>query len=1005
MIVGSVDDELSDLENHHHHRAVPPLLMEDLRELAYGIEDCMDRVLYQAIRKQHSSLLGRGTRFPKTLLTDRWLATEIQRLKKLTKEVHKRKQRFTSSASGQLASSVLAEESSSGPVFDPSTVDPDLVGVNGPMADLLEQLAEEAEGGAKKHKVVAIVGFSGMGKTALAAKVYNSEIGRGSFVEHAWVSAADRRPAEVLTQLLRKITASSSQDLPDLHQITTGAGSSQGTSESEVLPALQKLCAQHLMNKRYLIVIDDIRTEDLWTKIKSAFPVDDGISSRIVITTTLQRVANDCTSIKGCVLRMSRLDEECSKKLFCMKASPTKEFLSYNHPDSETILKKCRGQPLALVTVAKFLRTNGWPTQSECKNLCRQLNYHLENDSAFESMRRVLIRNYTSLRGHVLKSCLLYFAMFPSDYQIRRESLLRRWLAEGFVELHSDSNHSTPDPATAFHVLMDRNIIEPTYVSNNERVKTCRTYGLMHEFILHMSINQNFSTLLCGEVTEQKYVRRISLHKNTAKDGHNLETEVLSLVRSLSIFGEASDTILDFSKYHLLRVLDLEKCDNLENDHLNNICSLLLLKYLSLGKNISILPKDITKLRVLETLDLRGSAINILPENVLRMPCLIHLFGRFKLPDELKPKSQDFLQQKKSKLQTLAGFIADGKQDYLNLMGCMEKLKKVKVHCKPLEGAATTNWTSLRKAINQFIQDKKQVKTGVRSLSLHFSECFGDSINSLEGPCYLSSLKLHGKLHALPQFVTSLRGLEELCLQSDKLERGLLEALTELGSLKYLKLVAKDLDNFVIKDGAFPLLLRLCFVLERPTFPRIQNGSMPLLVTLQLLCKDMDGLCGIEMEYLTTELKEIILDHGVNRQIRGKWEEAAKKHPNKPKVFSRITSLSGATGNEESGTIDHGVNLELSRTESLENYLDVVPEQSINGTIDHGVAPEESTSRTSVQQSTSYSDDSSKIWCCHGLFAVPLPHIRRLYFMGLILCVLVFLLLVGCSIPSSNKFC
>lgn len=252
MIVGSVDDELSDLENHHHHRAVPPLLMEDLRELAYGIEDCMDRVLYQAIWKQHSSLLRRGTRFPKTLLTGRRLAAEMQRLRKLAKEAHERKLRFASSASGQLASSMvaeMAEESSSCPVFDPSTVDPDLVGANGPMADLLEQLAE-AEGGAKKHKVVAIVGFSGMGKTALAAKVYNSQVGTGSsFKKHAWVSAADKRPAEVLTQLLRKITASS-QDLPDLHQITTGAGSSQGTSESEVLPVLQKLCAQHLMNKR-----------------------------------------------------------------------------------------------------------------------------------------------------------------------------------------------------------------------------------------------------------------------------------------------------------------------------------------------------------------------------------------------------------------------------------------------------------------------------------------------------------------------------------------------------------------------------------------------------------------------------------------------------------------------------------------------------------------------------------------------------------------------------------
>lgn len=133
------------------------------------------------------------------------------------------------------------------------------------------------------------------------------------------------------------------------------------------------------------------------------------------------------------------------------------------------------------------MQTKGWPTGPTCEDFCNQLCYHLENDKTFEKMRRVLIRNYTSLPGHALKACLLYFGIFPSDHPIRRKSLLRRWLAEGFVE--SLTSSSTPDPVAAFDALMDRNIIEPISVSNNDIVKTCQTYGMMQEFILLMFIS------------------------------------------------------------------------------------------------------------------------------------------------------------------------------------------------------------------------------------------------------------------------------------------------------------------------------------------------------------------------------------------------------------------------------------------------------------------------------------------------------------------------------------
>uniref|UniRef100_A0ACD5W742 Uncharacterized protein n=3 Tax=Avena sativa TaxID=4498 RepID=A0ACD5W742_AVESA len=896
MIHGAIDDhQLPTWKG--DQGSVLSLSIEELRELAHHIEDCIDRFIYHAAHEQTASLLGRVVRYPKVVQSRQRLAAELQLLKKITEEAHLRKERYTVFA-GQSSSSMPAEEPPYSCASDPRVLDTDLVGIDVPRDELLEQLEE---GQQKQLKVISVVGFSGSGKTVLAREVYNSDAGR-RFSVRAWVSAADRSPRQVLVEILQELGRRPVSDSSDV-----------GSLAADLREHLDH--ATDLDKRRYFIVIDDMRA-DHWSAMESAFPADNGVSSRVMVTTTLHSVANACSSENGYVHKVTRLGKKHSKQLFFKKACP-KEYSGYMEPDSAEVLKKCDGQPLALVSMSQFVRKLGWPRGSSCQDLCRHLGRHLEKDATLERMRQVLTHTYASLSGHAPKACLLYFGLFPSDHPVRTKSLMRRWLAEGFVHTESSS-------CANFDMLLDRNIIEPVDVGSNNKVKTCRTYGMMREFILHMSTSQNINTLFCNGAVGRKYVRRLSLHPNTPRTGTGLDID-LSLVRSLTVFGEAGDANFALRKYQLLRVLGLEECTDLGDDHLKHICNLLLLKYLGLGSAVTSLPKGVEKLKLLETLDLRRTKVEVLPIEVIMLPSLIHLFGKFKISDKVKRISvlQNFLLSGQCNLETLAGFVTDHSQGFAQIMRYMKKLSKVKIWCE--RTASSTNLSDLELAIQKFIHDEKEESHESRSLSLHFDgHCCEDILNTLESPCYLRSLKITGKLLELPPFVKALRGLRELCLSSTKLTEGLLAALTELRSLQYLKLIADHLEEFIIKDQAFPRLLRICFILQCPTLPKIDEGAMPYLMSLQLICKDLVGLADMKIKRLRC-LKEVTLDPRVTPETREAWEKSAKEHPRRPKVFLLKTN-----DPTESDHADHSVDSEPEKHEIVEASIDLEePEQVV----------------------------------------------------------------------------
>lgn len=81
-----------------------------------------------------------------------------------------------------------------------------------------------------------------------------------------------------------------------------------------------------------------------------------------------------------------------------------------------------------------------------------------------------------------------------------------------------------------------------------------------------------------------------------------------------------------FDRTYRLNVLDLGGCEGLKKNHLNSICNVLSLKYLSLRKTgVSHLPKHINKFKMLETFDIRQTKVPQRDTKQIYLPKLKHL--------------------------------------------------------------------------------------------------------------------------------------------------------------------------------------------------------------------------------------------------------------------------------------------------------------------------------------------------------------------------------------------
>ena len=231
-----------------------------------------------------------------------------------------------------------------------------------------------------------------------------------------------------------------------------------------------------------------------------------------------------------------------------------------------------------------------------------------------------------------------------------------------------------------------------------------------------------------------------------------------------------------FSNFRLLRVLDLENAVLLVFPQ--EVVTLNLLRYLSLrNTKIDSLPKSIKKLQNLIVLDLRQTFVSELPMGILEIPKLLYLLV------DCRGRNN----------ATVGVEVSQG-------IGCLKWLQKLSlIKANNKNGSIVEdlgNLIELRKlGITELKnKDSRDFCASIENME-NLSSLYVESANEFldlnyvkKSPQMIENLSLGGRLHNIPEWILSLKGLFKLELKWSQLGKSPLEFLWDLPSLKVLHL-------------------------------------------------------------------------------------------------------------------------------------------------------------------------------------------------------------------------
>ncbi|CAL9168529.1 unnamed protein product [Musa hybrid cultivar] len=726
------------------------------------------------------------------------------------------------------------------------TMGTDVMGMELNEATVIPWLLGETDN-SQRNMVISICGMGGLGKTCLARRVYNDQHVKRHFDCFAWVSISKTYNAEeLLRNIIRQIIGKREvQATPDELDRSSRA-------------ALLGLLNQCLHQKRYVIVLDDVWSRNACNDF--SYLLQNGkIGSRVIVTTRDHHVAASL-SLDSHILNLQPLPESEAWSLFCKKAlwtDPNKSCPRDLEIWARRIVAKCDGLPLAILTIGSLMSSQDRSSLT-WKNFYLGISSQLSNNEMLKTMSRSLMLGYDDLPYH-LKQCYLYCGnVFPESRIIKKNWLLRLWVAEGLVE---DKRGMTPEEVAEgyFDELILRSMLQVARKDESGKVKACRMHILMREVSLCVSKADKLCAVLYeqGVTVDEAKARRISVQISIEKvpEVRHEEKTPLSRLRSLLFFvdDEASAAaFLTRAKYlMLLKVLELR---NVPIDHVpSEVFDLFNLRYLSLrDTKVEVLPKYVERLKILETLDLRGTKVICLPHEVARLKELRHLLmdcvyvlkkikkGRRIInlvSDQATMRKIDELLDQKVPTGTISWIH---NIEGLLTLKTVEADKRLIANLAALIHLRSLGLTNVHADDGVLLCDSISKMGHLLSLTIDAASDEALMLDSLPSPPpHLRKLVLDGQLWKVPPWFDLLSSLTHLYLLDSQLEATCnpIPHLEKLESLVHLTLLRAY-------NGA-----RLCF--RANTFLRLKSLNIAELKCLSQLDMEKDALPSLSLLHLS----------------------------------------------------------------------------------------------------------------------------------------------------------
>ncbi|KAI4345855.1 hypothetical protein L6164_012944 [Bauhinia variegata] len=624
---------------------------------------------------------------------------------------------------------------------------------------------------------VAIIGIGGIGKTCLAEAMYKQV--KSKFSCYAWINSHGKTTLEILQQTWMLFNKSQSVSSPPL------------MFEDEV--SLSHRIQSYLINKQFLLVLDDISSVSVWKSVKDALHKNN-TRGKIILTSRTSDLP-DCIHIKPKPLESNEAFDLLSKHAFSGIGS-----------DSESIMKKistlCCGNPFVIKIVGGMLNSMMPTDCSKLQEVYKRMQEVTKQERGEIEQNSFIPLCYAALPP-VLKSGFLYAALFPPQSQMNCKRLMRLWIAEGFTDLKDKSKTKEEIAEQQLRELIRRNLFQVTKVGTNGKPILCQLLRPLREFAIKRSQEDGFSfTSETGSSLPVERPLRLSLIFRHRQVKMNIDKTNYSRLRSLLVL-QGSKLHTSFIKPDLVSSLKLVRVLELQDMPIDalpdSLGKLFLMRYLGLRRTKLVeLPNSLDNLKDLQTLDVRDTMVRSLPENLEQLTELRHLLLALSFDDKvvnLPVVIADFKQ-----LQSLAGVeLTECIAKSLLELPQLQKLSVGKVKSDMLELFA--------KSINQMVH--------LRSLSINCD--LGEKLHTKFFQQTLTSKmeKLHvrGRILHLLDWVKSLKSLRCLHIWDCLLAEDPFLELGKLPKLEFLSVKNTYIGHHIeFHIGAFPNLKKLSIV-------------------------------------------------------------------------------------------------------------------------------------------------------------------------------------------------